>query len=94
MPKDRAILHAYDRHDEVLRRRTTSLHRYWDGAWALLDDPSARKAAGVRRLSAVLYGTRGEVVQVWDNRYDARGKLVRGEAWHFDARGRVTARTG
>jgi uncharacterized protein RhaS with RHS repeats len=93
MPANRAILHAYDRHGDVVKRRTTDLHRYWDDTWDLLDDASARRAAGVRRMSGLLYGSRGALLEVWENRYDARGRLIANEAWHFDERGKLEQRT-
>jgi hypothetical protein len=93
MPDNRAILHAYDRHGHVVKRRTMDLHRYWDAPWDLLDDLSARRAAGVRRMSGLLYGSRGALLQVWENRYDARGRLVSTDAWHFDERGKLQQRT-
>ncbi len=92
MPTNRAILHAYDRHGRVVKRRTMDLHRYWDVTWPLLDDDSARKSAGVRRMSGLLYGSRGALIQVWENRYDARGRLVADDAWHFDERGKLERR--
>ena len=93
MPTSRAVLHAHDTDGAVVKRRTMDLHRYWGRTWALLDDGSARREAGVRRISGLLYGARGAVVQVFENRYDARGKLVVSEAWHFDDRGRLERRT-
>jgi len=92
MPTNRAILHAYDGRGRVVKRRTMDLHRYWEGTWELLDDDSARKSSRVRRTTGLLYGSGGALIQVWENRYDARGRLVGDDAWHFDTRGKLEQR--
>ena len=82
--RDEAVITGFnDRGDQVFEK-SISLHDYWDASHPVIDEDGFRQAWRIRKLVGVLVGPEGNVLQEFENRYNASGTIVSGWARQAD----------
>ena len=82
--KDKAILKGFDADGHPVFEHIVDLDEYWDESHQVIDDDAFRERAGIRTLKGTLLGNKGQVLQRFENTYDAAGRLVESVARHED----------
>ena len=86
--KEIVLLTGYSFNGEVAFEEKIELHEYYDESHHVIDESSFRKERKIRKLIGKIYGTKGELIQEFENIYKENGSYERGMAKH--ANGTIT----
>jgi len=82
--RDIALLRGFDAKNGVVFETQLDLHEYWDELHPAIDEALFRSQRGIRKLSGTLYGSKGNLLQEFENAYDSSGELIGSYARHED----------
>jgi hypothetical protein len=83
-PRACVVLRGVDPKGRQVLRSVVSLERYHEGRVALIDDAATRTRKHVAMIRGAMFGSRGELLQVFESRYGSKGALVGSWAQHSD----------
>jgi hypothetical protein len=82
--KDKAVLTGFNAGGTLIFEQTLDLSDYWDESHPAVDEERFRRDKSIRKLVGALYGSKGQLLQEFENTYDETGKLETSLARHED----------
>jgi hypothetical protein len=82
--KSKALLAAFNSGGALVFAETLDLSDYWDESHPVIDEDRFRRDRKIRKLVGTLYGSKGQVLQEFENTYRETGALKSSYARHED----------
>ena len=67
-----------------MEKRTLSISEYYDSENPLIEDGKYRMCKGINKIKGTIYDDSNDIVQLFVNRYDIKGRLVVSNAYNAD----------
>lgn len=78
------VLFGYN-YNSLLEKRTLSISEYYDSENPLIEDDKYRMRKGINKIKGTIYDDdSNDIVQLFVNRYDIKGRLVVSNAYNAD----------